>query len=89
MSGAFSKFHMFLSHGLCCHHVDVKSRPTLKKMLEANTSKVGHGPQMGQNGFDSACVTLVLTFIPLLFDSSSLKPVGWDVLACFGPFFFY
>ena len=51
--------------------------------------KVGHGPKMGQNGFDRACVSVVLLFL-LCFTAHSYE-ANWgtdmEVLACFRPGF--
>jgi len=50
---------------------------------------VGHGPKMGQNGFDRACVSVVFLFL-LCFIAHSYEADGgtdMEVLACFRPGF--
>jgi len=39
--------------------------------------KVGHGPKMGQNECDCACVSVVFTIIPVVFYSTYIKPEGY------------
>ena len=59
-------------------------------MPEAVVPKVGHGPKMGQNGFDRACVSVVFLFL-LCFIAHSCEANGgtdMEVLACFRPGFF-
>ena len=59
-------------------------------MPEAVVPKVGHGPKMGQNGFDRACVSVVFLFL-LCFIAHSYEAYGgtdMEVLACFRPGFF-
>jgi len=56
---------------------------------EAIVPKVGHGPEMGQNGFDRACVSVVFLFL-LCFIAHSYEANGgtdMEVLACFRPGF--
>jgi len=53
-----------------------KSNPIIKIMSGASVPKVGHGPEMGQNEFDCACVSVVFTCTPLVFHSPYIKPVG-------------
>ena len=58
-------------------------------MPEAIVPKVGHGPKMGQNGFDRACVSVVFLFL-LCFIAHSYEANGgtdMEVLACFRPAF--
>jgi len=38
---------------------------------------MGNGPKIGQNEFDCACVSVVSTFIPLVFYIPYIKPVGY------------
>jgi len=56
---------------------------------EAIVSKVGHGPKMGQYGFDCACFSVVFVF--LLCFIAHLYEANWgtdmEVLACFRPDF--
>jgi len=40
-----------------------KGAQSYKKLPEAIVPKVGHGPKMGQNGFDRACVSVVFLFL--------------------------
>ena len=50
---------------------------------------MGHGPKMGQNGFDRACVSAVFLFL-LCFIAHSYEANGgtdMEVLACFRPCF--
>jgi len=57
------------------------------KLPEAIVPKVGHGPKMGQNGFDRACVSVVFLFL-LCFIAHSFEAnegTDMDVLACFRP----
>jgi len=59
-------------------------------MPEAVVPKVGHGPKMGQNEFDRACVSVVFLFL-LCFIAHSYEANGgtdMEVLACFRPGFF-
>ena len=59
-------------------------------MPEAIVPKVGHGPKMGQNGFDRACISVVFLFL-LCFIAHSYEATGgtdMEVLACFRPGFF-
>ena len=44
--------------------------------MEANVPKVGHGPSMGHKEFDCALVSVVFTFISLVFHSLYIKSVG-------------
>jgi len=58
--------------------------------VEAIVPKVGHGPKMGQNGFDRACVSVVFLFL-LCFIAHSYEANGrtdMEVLACFRLGFF-
>ena len=51
--------------------------------------KVGHGPKMGQYGFDRACVSVGFLFL-LCFIAHSYEANGgtdMEVLACFRPGF--
>ena len=58
---------------------------SLKKIMpEANVPKVGHGPKMGQNEFDCACVSMLFTCIPLVFHSPYLKGT-WMYWPASGP----
>jgi len=56
---------------------------------EAIVPKVGHGPKMGQYGFDRACFSVVylflLCFIAHLYDANG--GTDMEVLACFRPGF--
>jgi len=58
---------------------------------EAIVPKVGHGPKMGQNGFDRACVSAVflflLCFIAHSYESNGGTDMEVPVLACFRPCF--
>jgi len=36
---------------------------------------LGHGSKMGQNEFDCACVSVVVTINPVVFYSPNIKPV--------------
>jgi len=60
------------------------------KMPEAVVPKVGHGPKMGQNGFNRACVSVVFLFLLCLTAHPYEANGGTDmeVLACFRPVFF-
>ena len=61
----------------------------MKKMLEANFPKVGHGSKMGQNEFHCACVSVVFTCIPFVSHSPYIKPVGHESIGLLqqAPFF--
>jgi len=58
-------------------------------MPEAIVPKVGHGPKMGQYGFDRACFSVVflflLCFIAHLYEANG--GTDMEVLACFRPGF--
>jgi len=73
---------MFLVTRLFCNPLLRKVAQSFKKMPEAIVFKVG------QNGFYCACVSVVFTFIPLMFYSPYSR---WDMeeLACFRPGFLY
>jgi len=59
-------------------------------MPEANVSKVGHEPKMGQSDFDCPFVSVVFTIISVVFYSPYTRPVRqWEQLACFRPFFVF
>jgi len=56
---------------------------------EAIVPKVGHGPKMGQYGFDRACFSVVYLFL-LCFTAHLYEANGgtdMEVLACFRPGF--
>ena len=59
-------------------------------MPETIVPKVGHGPKMGQCGFDRACFSVVflflLCFIAYLYEANG--GTDMEVLACFRPCFF-
>jgi len=67
-----------------------KGAQSYKKLPEAVVPNVGHGPKMGQNGFDRACVSVVNLFL-LCFIADSYEAgrgrTGMEVLACFRPCF--
>ena len=66
-----------------------KGAQSYKKLPEAIVPEVGHGPKMGQNGFDRACVSVVFLF-RLCFIAHSYEANGgtdMEVLACFRPVF--
>jgi len=51
---------MFLVLRLFGHFLYEKNSQIItKKLPKTNVLKVGHGPEMGQNDFDCACVTVV------------------------------
>ena len=54
----FLSFAVMLS-SLC----NLKGAQSYKKLPEVIVPKVGHGPKMGQNGFDRACVSMVFSFL--------------------------
>jgi len=59
--------------------VYVKCSPGLQKVAGSDGSmvpKVGLRPKMGQNEFNSACVSVVFTFIFLVYYSPYVKPAG-------------
>jgi len=60
-------------------------------MPEAIVPKVGHGPKMGQYGFDRACFSVVflflLCFIVHLYEANG--GTDMEVLAFIRPGFFY
>jgi len=57
---------------------------------EAIVPKVGHGPKLGQNGFDRGCVSVVFLSLLCFIVHSNEANGGTDmkVLACFRPGFF-
>jgi len=67
-----------------------KGAQSYKKLPEAIVPKVGHGPKMGQYGFDRACFSVVylflLCFIAHLYETNG--GTDMEVLACFRPVFF-
>jgi len=66
-----------------------KGAQSYKKLSEAIVPKLGHGPKMGQIGFDRACVSVVFLFL-LCFIAHSYEANGgtdMEVLACFRPGF--
>jgi len=76
----FLSFAVILS-SLC----NWKEAQSYKKLPEAIVPKVEHGPKMGQNGFDRACVPVVFLFL-LCFIAHSYEASGgtdMEVLACF------
>jgi len=80
----FLSFAVILS-SLC----NWKGAQFYKKLPEAIVPKVGHGPKMGRNGFDRACVSVVFLFL-LRFIAYSYEANGetdMEVLACFRPGF--
>ena len=89
LSGTFPECHIFLVSRLFCHPCVTEKEPSLQKLPEAIVPKVGHGPKMGQNGFDRACVSAVFVFL-LCFIAHSYEADGgtdMEVLACFRPCF--
>jgi len=83
----------FLSFAVILSSLRVTEKePSLtKKLPEAIVPKVGHGPQMGQNGFDRDCFSVVFLFL-LFFIAHSYEANGgtdMEVLACFRPVFFF
>jgi len=56
-------------------------------MPEAIVPKVGHGPKMGQNGFDRACVSVVflLCFIAHSYEANGGRT--WKYWPASGPVF--
>jgi len=59
------------------------------KLPEAIVPKVGHGPNMGQNGFDRDCLSAVFPFV-LCFIAHSYEANGggaWKYLPASGPVF--
>jgi len=88
-SGTFPKCHIFLVSRLFYPCVTEKEPILTKKLPEAIVLKVGHGPKMGQNGFDRACVSVVFLFL-LYFIAHSYEANGgtdMEVLACIRPGF--
>jgi len=67
-----------------------KGAQSYKKLPEAIVPKVGHGPKMGQYGFDRACFSVVylslLCFIAHLYEANG--GTDMEVLACFRPGFY-
>jgi len=54
---------------------------------EAIVPKVGHGPKMGQYGYDRACFSVVFLFLLAhLYEANG--GTDMEVLACFRPVFF-
>jgi len=82
----FLSFAVILS-SLC----NWKGAQSYKKLPEAIVPKVGHGPKMGQYGFDCAWFFVVflflLCFIAHLYEANG--GTDMEVLACFRPGFFY
>ena len=80
----FLSFAVILS-SLC----NSKGAQSYKKLPEAIVPKVGHGPKMGQNGFDRACFSVVFLFL-LCFIAHLYKANGgtdMEVLGLFRPCF--
>jgi len=81
----FLSFAVILS-SLC----NWKGAQSYKKLPETIVPKVGHGPKMGQDGFDRACFSVVflflLCFIAYLYEANG--GTDMEVLACFRPCFF-
>jgi len=81
----FLSFAVILS-SLC----NWKGAQSYKKLPEAIVPKVGHGPKMGQYGFDCAWFFVVflflLCFIAHLYEANGGRDM--EVLACFRPGFF-
>ena len=86
----FPECHIFLVSRLICHPCVTERSPVLQKKLpEVVVPKVGHGPKMGQNGFDRGCVSVVFLFL-LCFIAHSYEAnerTDMEVLACFRPGF--
>jgi len=82
----FLSFAVILS-SLC----NWKGAQSYKKLPEAIVPKLGHGPKMGQFGFDRACVSVVflflLCFIAYLYEANG--GTDMEVLACFRPGFLF
>jgi len=81
----FLSFTVILS-SLC----NGKGAESYKKLPEAIVPKVGHGPKMGQSGFDRACFSVVFLFL-LCFIAHLYEAKGgtdMEVLACFRPCFY-
>jgi len=47
-------------------------------MSEANVPKVGHGPKMGRNEFDCACVSVVFTCSLLVLHKAHIAPIAFS-----------
>jgi len=57
---------------------------------EAIVPKVGHGPKMGQYGFDRACFSVVYLFLLCFIAHIHMKPMGgrtWKYWPASGPVF--
>jgi len=82
----FLSFAVILS-SLC----NWKEAQSYKKLPEAIVPKVGHGPEMGQNGFDRACVSVVFLFLSCFIAHFYEADGGTDmeVLASFRPVFLF
>jgi len=56
------------------------------KLAKENIFKMRHGPKMGQNKFECACVSGVFTFLFLsCFKAHTYSQWDMEVLACFRP----
>ena len=81
----FLSFAVILS-SLC----NWKGAQSYKKLPEAIVPKVGHGPKMGQYGFDRACFSVVflflLCFIAHLYEANGGRT--WKYWPASGPVFF-
>jgi len=80
----FLSFAVILS-SLC----NWKGAQSYKKLPEAFVPKVGHGPKMGQNGYDRASVSEVFLFLLCFIAHSddANRRTDMKVLACFRPGF--
>ena len=83
---------IFLVSRLFCHPcVTEKGVQSYKKLPEAVVPKGGHGPKMGQYGFDRACFSVVFLFL-LCFIAYLYEANGWtdmEVLGLFRPCFLH